>query len=109
MTVTKNDINGIVASDYGAEKQGLIFTGTCADDSAVVADLFKWRTDSPLLLVCPTAGFSHGSIGKDPNMVICENLGDTLSWRMEDAWVYTSARIHPLPSLGISLHRGRNH
>ena len=57
--------------------------GDCAADATLMAQLARYATDTPLLEVCPVAGFGHGGIGKDPNKVICENLGDTVSWRME--------------------------
>ena len=62
--------------------------GDCADDSTIMAQLRAWRTLHPTLEVCPGAGFRHGSIGRGPprrgpNVVVCENLGDTVSWRME--------------------------
>ncbi|SLM37515.1 Metallopeptidase, catalytic domain [Lasallia pustulata] len=57
--------------------------GDCAADATLMAQLAQYDTDTPLLEVCPGAGFGHGAIGKDPNKVVCENLGDTVSWRME--------------------------
>lgn len=57
--------------------------GDCAADATLMAQLTQYDTDTPLLEVCPGAGFGHGAIGKDPNKVVCENLGDTVSWRME--------------------------
>lgn len=57
--------------------------GDCKADATLMAQLGSYDTDTPLLEVCPKAGFGHGGIGKDPHMVKCENLGDTVSWRME--------------------------
>lgn len=57
--------------------------GDCAADAALMAVLSNYDTGSPLLEVCPVAGFGHGGIGKDPHKVVCDNLGDTVSWRME--------------------------
>ena len=45
----------------------------CAADASLMAQLSGYTTDTPLLEVCPRAGFGHGGIGKDPNKVICEN------------------------------------
>ena len=57
--------------------------GDCAADPTIMAQLTSYTSQNPLLEVCPKAGFGHGGIGKDPNQVNCDTIGDTVSWRME--------------------------
>ena len=62
--------------------------GDCAADPRLMAQLTAYDTATPTLEVCPIAGLRHGSIGRGPprrgpNVVECENLGNTVSWRME--------------------------
>ena len=73
--------------------------GDCAGDATLMAQLAYYNTDSPLLEICPRAGFGHGGIGKDPRNVICENLGDTVSWRME---TLGSILLHEYTSVYLS-------
>ena len=57
-------------------------SGDCVTTPGWMAYIFEMYGDHPVINICPTSGFGHGGIGKDPHQVNCSTVGDTVSYRM---------------------------